>query len=300
MLISKMKLFFKSVFIGMGQIFLCRNIITGILFTIGILIGNLWCGLAAIVAAIVGTGTAYLLKYEVNEIEEGLYGFSAALTGVVLIFLFESTFLIWTLVVAGAIHASLLQHYFIQRNIPVYTFPFIVTTWVIYFLVSKFGWAQLNLHETISFKSQATIVLAGTNGFGQVIFQEYFISGILFFIAVFISSPVAACSGLIASFAGGVVAFMLGYSLNDITSGTFGFNAVLSAIAFAGNKWSDIVWILIAVVITLLIHFVLIFTQCLNEVGGVFTFPFVAGCWVTLSLKYGISKSKKINWLKKL
>lgn len=298
MQISKMMLFFRAVFTGMSQIFLCKNIVTGILFTIGILIGNLWCGFASILAAMVGTGTAYLLKYKMAEIEAGLYGFSAALTGVVLVFLFENTLLIWTLVVIGAILAPLLQHYFIQRNIPVYTFPFIVITWVMYFLVSKFGWAQLNLHEIISFESPATIVLAGTNGFGQVIFQGYFISGILFFTAVFISSPVAACFGLIASFTGGIVAFILGYALNDITSGIFGFNAVLSAIAFAGNRWSDVVWILIAVVFTLLIHFVLIFTQCLNEVGGVFTFPFVAGCWITLLLKYSISKFKKINLLK--
>ena len=286
--------FIKSVFAGIGQIMLCNNIITGILFTVGIFIGNLWCGIAALLAASVGTATAYLLKFSKTEIEAGLYGFSAALTGVVLIFLFENTLLIWGLVFAGAILAALLQHYFIQKCFPAYTFPFIVITLVIYFVISKFDLAQLNLQETNSFQS-STILLAGTNGFGQVIFQGYFVSGILFFIAVLISSPMASCFGLAASFAGVLVALMLGYSQNDITAGIFGFNAVLSAIAFAGSKKSDIAWALIVVVFTLLIHFVLISTQILSEVGGVFTFPFVAGCWITLLLKYSIRNSKSIN-----
>lgn len=67
---------------GIGQIMLQENSLTGLLFLIGIFYGSIIMGLAALLAAICGTVTAYLLKYDKTEITQGLYGFSAALVGV--------------------------------------------------------------------------------------------------------------------------------------------------------------------------------------------------------------------------
>lgn len=66
---------------GIGQIMLQENSLTGLLFLIGIFYGSIIMGLA-LLAAICGTVTAYLLKYDKTEITQGLYGFSAALVGV--------------------------------------------------------------------------------------------------------------------------------------------------------------------------------------------------------------------------
>ncbi|HPB58408.1 MAG TPA: urea transporter, partial [Bacteroidales bacterium] len=79
---------------GLGQIMLQENSITGLLFLIGIFYGSPLMGLAALLAVICGTSTAYLLKYDKKEIHQGLYGFSAALVGVATLLFLKSHF--WT------------------------------------------------------------------------------------------------------------------------------------------------------------------------------------------------------------
>ena len=49
---------------GLGQIMLQENSVTGLLFLIGIFYGSIIMGLAALLATICGTVTAYLLKYD--------------------------------------------------------------------------------------------------------------------------------------------------------------------------------------------------------------------------------------------
>lgn len=67
--------------------------------------------------------------------------------------------------------------------------------------------------------------------------------------------------------------------------GLFGFNAVLSAIVFSGVKKTDGLWVLIAVVLTVVIDDILVDNNLLSAVGGVFTFPFVVGTWITLLIQ---------------
>ncbi|MEF9479363.1 hypothetical protein OWR28_17875 [Chryseobacterium sp. 1B4] len=49
---------------------------------------------------------------------------------------------------------------------------------------------------------------------------------------------------------------------------------------------------LIAVLITIAIDDLLIDNHCLDSVGGVFTFPFVAGTWITLLIQKVFLKAK--------
>lgn len=74
---------------GISQIMLQQNRLCGILFLAGLFIGHWIYGLAALLAVLCGTMTARILKYDVKEIDFGLYGFSPALVGVVLVFLFK-------------------------------------------------------------------------------------------------------------------------------------------------------------------------------------------------------------------
>lgn len=134
--------------------------------------------------------------------------------------------------------------------------------------------------------------LTCTNGFGEVIFQGGVLSGIIFFLAVFISSPVAALYGLAASILGAGLSQWNGEPVKEIHMGLFGFNAVLSAIVFSGVKRTDGLWVLIAVLITIAIDDLLIDNHCLDAVGGVFTFPFVAGTWITLLIQKIFLKAK--------
>lgn len=271
---------------GIGQIMLQENRWTGLLFIIGLFIGSWQYAAAAILAAAAGTAAAKLLKYNQQEIDAGLYGFSPALVGVVLVFLFDDILITWFLVIAGGILAAMIQHFFISKKIPAYTFPFILVAWAFIFLIRQY--TEIPPSELLQIKFESTqldVFLAPTNGFGEVIFQASVLSGVIFFIAVFINSPVAALYGLAASLLGAVLSVVNGQPLEQINLGLFGFNAVLTAIVFAGTKKIDGLWVLSGVIITIVIHNLLIDHHILDVVGGVLTFPFVAGTWITLLIQ---------------
>ncbi|MDM1555814.1 urea transporter [Chryseobacterium indologenes] len=285
--------FLDHILKGIGQIMLQENRWTGLLFLIGIFMGSWQCGIAVLLSTAAGTFTAIKLKYSQSEINAGLYGFSAALVGVALAFLFETTILIWVLIIVGGVLAAIIQHFFIQKKIPVFTFPFIVITWILVFALHHFT------HIPPSAMLSAEVIpskyddfLTCTNGFGEVIFQGGVLSGIIFFLAVFISSPIAALYGLAASILGAGLSQLNGEPIKEIHMGLFGFNAVLSAIVFSGVKKTDGLWVLIAVLLTIIIDDLLIDNHCLDAMGGVFTFPFVAGTWITLLIQKVFLKTK--------
>ncbi|WP_317166666.1 urea transporter [Chitinophaga fulva] len=265
---------------GVGQIMLQNNAWTGALFLAGIFYDSIVMGIAAVVAVITGTLTAKLLRYNENDIEAGLYGFSATLVGVALTFYFNPVPLVWVAVVLGSAVATWLQHQFIRRGWPGFTFPFILATWILLYLFHHvyMPGAAASVASTMPVNDDFT---TATNGFGEVIFQGSVIAGIIFFIAVFISSPIAALYGVCASLLGAFISLEFAEPAMDIHMGLFSFNAVLCAITFAGNKPRDGIWVLFSVVLSVLLD-----VGMLQQHMAVLTFPFVAACWITLGMQY--------------
>lgn len=274
---------------GIGQIMLQDNIWTGLLFLAGIFYDDVTMGIAAILAAATGTLTAHVLKYDQQQIQAGLFGFSASLVGVALTFLFRADFLIWAVILAGSALAAILQHFFIQKKIPVFTLPFILVTWTFVFLLHQFTDipAASFLADTDLFSKEINDFTTSTNGFGEVIFQGSFIAGVIFMIAVFIANPVAAVYGLTGSIIGAWVALAFAEPVNQIHMGLFSFNAVLCSILFSGTKRKDGLLVLISSILAVLIDIYLLKADwpILAKAGGVLTFPFVAGSWLTLPIK---------------
>lgn len=271
---------------GIGQIMLQENSITSLLFLIGIFYGSPLMGLAALLATICGTATAHLLKYDKMEIHQGLYGFSAALVGAAVMLFLKPTVWAWAIIVIGSPLAAILQHLFIKYKIPAFTFPFVLVTWLILFLCNNVYNDLLSTPTTTIFQSMDALS-NGFKSFGQVIFQDKWVSGLLFFIAVFISSPIAALYGLAGAMVSNMIAFGFSAPINDINLGLYGFNAVLCSIVFAGNKVHDGIWVLLSIILSLGISLLMIkfnLTQL--------TFPFVAATWITLFLKNRLQKLK--------
>jgi len=271
--------FISTILKGLGQIMLQENRITGLLFLIGIFYGSYTMGLAAILATICGTATAYLFKYDKTEIEQGLYGFSAALVGVAVMLFLKPVLWAWLFVFLGSVAAAMLQHFAIKRNFPAYTFPFVLVTWLI-LLVCHYFWNDLFAVSTPAVAQISDSLTEGFKSFGQVIFQDKFLSGLLFFIAVFISSPIAALYGLAAAIVSAILAFHLSVPMTDINLGLYGFNAVLCAIVFAGPKVKDGFWVLISILFALAITLLMLKTGIPK-----LTFPFVLATWINLLLK---------------
>lgn len=264
---------------GVGQVMLQENVWTGLLFLAGIFCGSVNMGIAAVLAVIVGTCTAKILHYDTAEIKAGLYGFSATLVGVALACMFQSGLVLWISILLGSALAAIIQHFFIVRKIPAFTFPFIVVTWILLFLFAQFPHLVVpQSGGSLAGDEPVFVVLA--RGYGQVIFQDSLWAGILFFIGVLICNPIAAVYGLVGAAISATLAYLLREPLPNIYLGLMSFNAVLCAITFAGKNWKDAGLALMAVVLSLLISMMM---RGLHL--PVLTFPFVLASWMTLSLK---------------
>ncbi|MNE65536.1 Urea transporter [compost metagenome] len=121
-----------------------------------------------------------------------------------------------------------------------------------------------------------------------MIFQGSVVAGLLFFLAVFISKPIAALYAVVGGLLGAYISLMFAEPSTDIHMGLFSFNAVLCAITFAGDRIKDGVYVLIAVIAAVILDVVMV------KMGlSVLTFPFVAACWLTLSIKKIVPDSWK-------
>ena len=111
---------------AVGQVYLQGNGITGVIILLAILLyskpGFIW----AMVATILTWLIAHALTYPAVNIENGLYGFSAVLTGIALQnikpIIFPMTGIVLTVFVTQA---------FILSGWPSFTAPFVIVSWVI-------------------------------------------------------------------------------------------------------------------------------------------------------------------------
>ncbi len=261
---------------GVGQIMLQENQVTGFLFLAGIFYSSFLMGLAAVLATVSGTATAFVLNYERSDIEKGLYGFSAALVGVAMMLFLKPVLFSWILVITGAALATVIQHFFIRRKIPVFTLPFVLVTWAI-ILLQHFNVTDVRPTQPVAVGATVRDFGFVFRGYGQVIFQDSVIAGALFFIAVLVSSPISALYGLAGGILSAVVALHFPLQINDISMGLFSYNAVLCAIVFAGPKLKDGFWVLFSVLLSFFLQYFMVEFHYVP-----LTFPFVLASCFTL------------------
>lgn len=133
---------------GISQIFLINSWFAGLLFLIGLYLSSRWAAIWAGIASAIALAVAVIFKASGIEIANGLYGFSATLTGIALGCTFYKPNMksaIWavlgiitTVFVQGAMNAL-----FGPFGIATLTAPFCIITWI--FLLPR-----LNLDNTIS------------------------------------------------------------------------------------------------------------------------------------------------------
>lgn len=264
---------------GIGQIMLQNNSLTGLCFLAGICWGSFIMGLAAVIAVCTGTFTAMLLKYPQDKINDGIYGFSAALVGVGLTCFFQPTLLIWIAIMIGSVLAAVIQHMCLVKKIPAFTFPFILVTWL-FLSVSYYVPALIQQQPTSLVNDTGNYMSLLTHSVGQVIFQGHHWSGVFFIIGIAVNRPLAALYAIAGIALSALIAFLLKEPLTDIYDGLLSYNAVLCAITFSGKKKEDILMTLIAVVISVPL---MILMRHLNLPA--LTFPFVLATWLVLLIK---------------
>ncbi len=282
--------FFFVILRGISQIMLQNNPLTGILFIIGVLLFSINMALGLILGSTFGFLSAKLLKYDETDINSGIYGFSASLVGAGLIFFFETNIYLWIFIIIGSFLATFLQHFFIVKKIPVFTLPFVLITWLFLYIINNFlhFTPSIYLNYSIDNINQFAYALLG---FGQVIFINNIISSLIFFIAIYISSPISALYSLLAAVFSGILATLfLIIPEQAIASGLFSYNAILCAIVFADIKLSAGFWVIISTILATIISVIMYKFQLIA-----LTFPFVLATMITIFIKNLINKKIDFN-----
>ena len=277
--------FVKAVIKGFGQVMLQGNIWTGLLFIIAIFYDSALMGIAAIAGSVIGTLSAHLFGFEKQDIEDGLYGFNGTLVGVALVFYFQQNIWVWLAIVIASVLSTLFMGWGVKKKIPLFTFPFIAVTWIALYILSIPGLALESVPgHFVDIKAMDDFLIEG-HAFGEVMFQGRVTAGVIFFIGVFVSSPIGALYGLFSV----LISVSFSHGINEsqslISDGLMSFNAVLCGIALAGPKVKDGLYVFIAVILSTYIDHLMI------QYGWTtLTFPFVFATWIVVLLKKGEEK----------
>jgi len=263
---------------GMGQIMLQDNALTGALFLLGILANSWQMLLCALLGVASGTAAAYLLKYDKKETAHGLYGFNAALVGVGLLFFFQPSAMLIALIIAGSALSTMIMNFMHRRKMSPYTFPFILSTWIIIALAAATGILAPQPPSPAA-PALLDITSALSMSLSQVMFQANILTGALFLAAILANSRANALYALLGSLVGMLAALALSFPLGLISIGIFGYNGVLCGIAFAGGKKRALTFAIASSALSVLI------ISAFSAYGiPALTAPFVFSTWIMLAL----------------
>lgn len=285
----------RMVLRGVGQVFFQENALTGALFVLGLALSSPLMAAGAVLGSAIGTALAWKLQFDRNEVEAGIFGFNSTLVGIATFFFFQPGIASVGLMIVGCLVATLLTRV-MRRSVPfpTYTTPFILTTWVIFFLGSAMQVARPdpNAGPLVPTLSASYYLEATTHGIGQVMFQASVWTGILFLVGIALSDRQHAALVLTGAIVGMLVAsFHLTTTAraldperliersqyDNIALGLYGYNATLAPVALFLWRRS-----LIPPVLGMLLSVPL--TELIPLVGlPALTAPFVLATWIVLA-----------------
>lgn len=281
-----MKLLINT-FTGIGQIFLQPNALTGMLIAIAMLFSHWALAVACLLGSLIGTVFAHILKAAPQAIDQGLYGFNASLSFMAVLFTFglvdAGSPMIWLLGCVASILSTAVMHLFVLLKKPAFTFPFILTSWLMCWGVAQFGLFGL-IQSTPALPDRVDVFSGLETPFyawAQVNFGTSIITGILLFLAIAIHTPIASALGLMAATIGTLMAyFLFDIDANLLANGIYGFSPVLVACAFAGARLSDLWLILAGSLLAVMIQYALSLTAL-----PPYTIGFVIASWLLMPIK---------------
>lgn len=280
------RLFTLRVLKGISQIMLQENAWTGLLFVAGLFVGSYTFAIIALFGAAIGTLTAMVIRIDSKEINRGLYGFNSALVAVALLLFFKANLILIFVIAFAAAMATLLHYIFCRFRIPAFTLSFVLVAWLFIFVLKFSGLVSPSIITTVD--EWPEFYYAPLRGFGQVIFQSHPIAAVLFILGIFINSFRAGIYSVIAAFISLGMALFFSYPENQIELGLYSYNAILCAIVFAHKGWKNILFGVVAVILSVFI------TQAIFSLNLIaLTFPFVLATWIAMALMQIKSPSQK-------
>ncbi len=270
---NKISLSVRSVFRGVGQVMFQQSAWTGLLFMAGIFWGSYvnhvpevaW---GALVAVVVSTIAGWIMGEDMTDGEDGLWGFNGVLVGCALPTFLGNTWYMWVALIVCAMTTTWVRRGFNRVMAPwgvnSLTFPFVFMTWI-FLLSSRYfhamdpeGLSQAALAlapaDTVVDTSFGSLVVYWLKGISQVFLVDSWVTGIFFLVALAVCSRWAALWAAVGSAVALGVSLVFHLNPSTITSGLFGFSAVLTGIAmgctFYKPGWRTALWAVVAVVVT--------------------------------------------------
>lgn len=266
---------------GVSQIMLQENAATGLLFLIAIALGSPTLLIGTMLGASVGMLTAKTLKLDDKKLNQGLFGYNAALVGMAIFFFFGANIASALLIIFGSILSSHGLNLFFryQPSLPAYTAPFVISTWLMLILAPYLG-----LSPTLNTQAPIQSSFRYFDGVGQVMFQESAIVSVLFILALAFHSFRAAIWAMLASALAFFLASGFGFPKELTQVGLYGYNAVLVAIVLSAKFKSKVLPTIVGIIISIILTrgFQLVEIPAL-------TAPFVLACWLMNSAHYRLS-----------
>ena len=291
----------KTTLVGIGQILLQDNGWSGLLITIGMFFSHWTLGVTCFLGALIGTLTAKALKAKDGDIEFGLYGFNASLAYMCVMFTFATNDahatlnganpLLWVLGAVAAVIATVIMHVFVTKGWTAFTFPFVVTCWVLCWAFAKYN--VLGLEQTTpalpDYTGTVDAITTPFYGWAEVNFGANFLTGVFIFLGLAISSPSVAMWGTAAATLGGLFAhYVLGVDANTLANGIYSFSPILVACAFvtkSGVSRADFIYIVVGVLLAVLIHY------GVNKIMATYTIGFIVATWIMEAVQKAVNKS---------
>jgi urea transporter len=263
---------------GVGQIMFQPSALTGLFFLMGILINSTVMFVGALLALVTSGVFSRLAKLNNHDTEQGLFGFNAALVGIGVLFFYEFSLTSIVLVIIGSILSCLLMKMMLQyiKAFPPLTAPFVISMWLILVTGSFLSLPLNNLAVSLVEMDYFSIF----RGVGQVMFQDYWLTGLLFLIGVALHNIKAASWLTLGSILGALSTNLMGFPEDSISLGLFGFNASLVAVAVS-SRYSGFIKPVIGIMISVLIMRLF---QVYNLPA--LTAPFILSTWIILSFKF--------------
>lgn len=278
---------------GIGQVMFQNNAFSGLLMLIGIFLNSWEMGILALSGNIISTLTAYFSGYGRDDIKNGLYGFNGTLVGIAVgVFMELSIGSLLLMAVASCISTWISRLFNLQRPLPGFTAPFILSIWG---LLGFYTWImpdvllvsdavndttqRINYFQTLSFS------------IGQVMFQGNIWTGLFFLVGILVNSRTAAFYTVIGTLLPIPLAILLGIDADTLNMGLMGYNGVLCAIALGDKSWEGLVWASCSILLSVILQII-----GMNLGIATLTAPFVVSVWMIMGIQKLVSvKIEKIH-----
>ncbi|OKL35472.1 hypothetical protein BLL40_15275 [Domibacillus mangrovi] len=281
---------------GISQVLLIENAITGLIVLVAISLYSVPLSIMAFISSFIGTVTAKIGGADEKLISQGLFSFNSALSGLAMVLFLEGdqrfVIALFSAVIA-AIFTAGMMHLTKPFDVPSLTFPYIILAWFLltashrleFFEANKSLVPQVLAYWHLDIHGPVDLTSGFAKSIGQVYFLDHTWAGFLVLGGIFFASRRLGMLAIYATIISLLTAYYLGSEHSLLSSGLYGYNAVLTIFAVSDVFHNKKKWIpfsgLLAAATSVLITASL--DSFLLPYGlPALTMPFVLSTWLFL------------------